>query len=119
MGWLMPNGEEKFTVADMVRHLELEDISLGDPSSIRTSCAGSTRATSARTTTPMGCATCSRPGRSIARCTSASSRSCSRAGALGRLGSSHGALLRDEVPLPAEDLPIRGMEGARTAEICR
>ncbi len=31
MGWLMPNGEEKFTVEDMVQNLRLEDISLGGP----------------------------------------------------------------------------------------
>jgi glutamyl-tRNA synthetase len=31
MGWTMPNGEEKFTVADMARELELERISLGGP----------------------------------------------------------------------------------------
>jgi glutamyl-tRNA synthetase len=31
MGWLMPNGEEKFTVAEMTANLELEKISLGGP----------------------------------------------------------------------------------------
>lgn len=31
MGWLMPNGEEKFSVEDMVANLELEKISLGGP----------------------------------------------------------------------------------------
>jgi glutamyl-tRNA synthetase len=31
MGWLMPSGEEKFSVADMCAHLELERISLGGP----------------------------------------------------------------------------------------
>ncbi len=31
MGWLMPNGEEKFTPAEMAAHLELEDVSLGGP----------------------------------------------------------------------------------------
>ncbi len=31
MGWLMPNGEEKFAVADVVANLKLEDISLGGP----------------------------------------------------------------------------------------
>jgi len=31
MGWLMPNGEEKFTVAEMCANLELEQISLGGP----------------------------------------------------------------------------------------
>jgi len=31
MGWLMPNGEEKFTVAEMAENLKLETISLGGP----------------------------------------------------------------------------------------
>ncbi len=31
MGWLMPNGEEKFSLAEMCTHLELEKISLGGP----------------------------------------------------------------------------------------
>ncbi len=31
MGWLMPDGEEKFTLADMAANLELERISLGGP----------------------------------------------------------------------------------------
>ncbi len=31
MGWLMPDGEEKFTVAQMIQNLKLEDISLGGP----------------------------------------------------------------------------------------
>ncbi len=31
MGWLMPDGSEKFTLEDMCRHLELEKISLGGP----------------------------------------------------------------------------------------
>ncbi len=31
MGWLMPNGEEKFTFAEMMANLELEKISLGGP----------------------------------------------------------------------------------------
>jgi glutamyl-tRNA synthetase len=31
MGWTMPGGEEKFTVAEMVANLELERISLGGP----------------------------------------------------------------------------------------
>jgi len=31
MGWIMPGGEEKFSVEDMVEHLKLEDISLGGP----------------------------------------------------------------------------------------
>lgn len=31
MGWLMPSGEEKFTVQEMAENLELEKISLGGP----------------------------------------------------------------------------------------
>jgi glutamyl-tRNA synthetase len=31
MGWLMPNGEEKFTLEEMIANLELEKISLGGP----------------------------------------------------------------------------------------
>jgi len=31
MGWLMPNGEEKFTLKEMIANLELEKISLGGP----------------------------------------------------------------------------------------
>ena len=31
MGWLMPNGEEKFSLADMTANLHLENISLGGP----------------------------------------------------------------------------------------
>jgi len=31
MGWLMPNGEEKFSLAEMTANLELERISLGGP----------------------------------------------------------------------------------------
>jgi glutamyl-tRNA synthetase len=31
MGWAMPSGEEKFTIADMCANLELEKISLGGP----------------------------------------------------------------------------------------
>ncbi len=31
MGWLMPDGEEKFTREQMAEHLKLEDISLGGP----------------------------------------------------------------------------------------
>ncbi|MBD3236115.1 MAG: glutamate--tRNA ligase [Candidatus Eisenbacteria bacterium] len=31
MGWLMPDGEEKFTLEQMCRHLQLEKISLGGP----------------------------------------------------------------------------------------
>ncbi|MCK4546104.1 MAG: glutamate--tRNA ligase [Candidatus Eisenbacteria sp.] len=31
MGWLMPNGEEKFTLEEMCENLKLEDISLGGP----------------------------------------------------------------------------------------
>ncbi|MCK4305781.1 MAG: glutamate--tRNA ligase [Candidatus Eisenbacteria sp.] len=31
MGWLMPNGEEKFTLEEMCANLELEKISLGGP----------------------------------------------------------------------------------------
>jgi len=31
MGWTMPDGEEKFTVETMAKHLELERISLGGP----------------------------------------------------------------------------------------
>ncbi|MCK4413480.1 MAG: glutamate--tRNA ligase [Candidatus Eisenbacteria sp.] len=31
MGWLMPSGEEKFTLEQMVANLKLEDISLGGP----------------------------------------------------------------------------------------
>ena len=31
MGWLMPNGEEKFSLDDMARNLNLETISLGGP----------------------------------------------------------------------------------------
>jgi glutamyl-tRNA synthetase len=31
MGWAMPNGEEKFTLEEMSRHLKLESISLGGP----------------------------------------------------------------------------------------
>lgn len=31
MGWLMPNGEEKFTLADMCANLELAKVSLGGP----------------------------------------------------------------------------------------
>lgn len=31
MGWSMPGGEEKFTVEDMVREFDLEDVTLGGP----------------------------------------------------------------------------------------
>ncbi len=31
MGWIMPNGEEMFSIRDMVENLKLEDISLGGP----------------------------------------------------------------------------------------
>ncbi len=31
MGWLMPNGEEKFTLEEMCENLKLEDVSLGGP----------------------------------------------------------------------------------------
>jgi glutamyl-tRNA synthetase len=118
MGWLMPNGEEKFTVADMVRHLELEDISLGGPvfdqDKLRWLNARYIRE-NYDTDGLCGLLEAWALHREMYKRIIPLVQP--RMERLADWGLLTAPFFADEVPLPAADLPIKGLDGARTAEI--
>jgi glutamyl-tRNA synthetase len=118
MGWLMPNGEEKFTVADMVANLKLEDISLGGPVFDQDKLRWlNARYIRENYDTEALCGlleTWALNREMYKRIIPLVQPRLERLADWGHLTA---PFFADEVALPAEDLPIKGLDGERTAQI--